>query len=80
MALETELAAYKQKLPELAGDEGKFALIHGAEVIDTFDTYPDAIKEGYSRFGLEPFMVKQIQSVERVQFISRFVDPPPCLI
>jgi len=76
MALEKELAIYKSKLPELAGDEGKFALIHGDDFIDVYTSYEDAIKAGYTRFKLEPFLVKQIQSVEEVQFVSRLL---PCL-
>lgn len=76
MALEKEMAVYKQKLPELKGQEGKFALIHGDEFVDTFTSYEDAIKEGYSKFGVnDPFLVKQIQTIEQVQFISRLVAP-----
>ena len=75
MALEKEIATYNRKLPELAADEGKFVLIHGDDVIGTFTSYDDAIKEGYEKFKLEPFLVKQIQTIERIQFVSRFVDP-----
>ncbi len=75
MALEKELETYKKKLPELKALEGKFVLIHGDEVIDTFSSYEDAIKEGYSKFKLEPFLVKQISSIEQIQLISRFVEP-----
>jgi hypothetical protein len=75
MALEQELETYKAKLPELSASEGKFVLIHGDEVTGIFDTYSDAIKEGYAKFGLGSFLVKQIQAVERIQFVSRFVDP-----
>jgi hypothetical protein len=75
MALEKELETYKSKLPELKQDEGKFVLIHGDEVIDKFTSYEDAIKEGYKRFSLEPFLVKQIHSIEQVQFISRSLTP-----
>lgn len=75
MALEKELAVYQSKLPELKADEGKFVLIHGEEVVDIFSSYEDAIKAGYSQFGLEPFLVKQIHALEQAQFISRFVDP-----
>lgn len=74
MALETELETYKAKLPELLQEEGKFVLIHGDQVIDTFGTYEDAVKEGYAKFKLEPFLVKQIQAVEQVHFISRLLD------
>ena len=50
MALERELAAYKQKLPELTEHEGKFALLYGDQLVDIYSTYEDAIKEGYNRF------------------------------
>lgn len=75
MALEKELAVYKAKLPELKQHEGKFVLIHGDDVVDVFGAYEDALKQGYAKFKLDPFLVKQIQSTEQVQFISRFVDP-----
>ncbi len=75
MALEQELATYKARLPEMKEHEGKFVLIHTADVVDYFGTYEDAVKEGYARFKLEPFLVKQIHSVEQVQFISRLLDP-----
>ncbi len=75
MALEKELETYKKKLPELKENEGKFVLIQGDTVVDVYTSYEDAMKEGYSKFGLEPFLVKQIQTIEQVQFISRFADP-----
>jgi hypothetical protein len=75
MALEKELATYRTKLPELLSDEGKFVLIHGDDVVAIYGTYEDAIKEGYGRFSLGPFLVKQIQSTEQVHFISRLI---PC--
>jgi adenosylmethionine-8-amino-7-oxononanoate aminotransferase len=75
MALEKELETYKNKLPELKANEGKFVLIKGDQIVDTYSSYEDAIKEGYAKFKLEEFLVKQIHSMEQVQFISRFVDP-----
>lgn len=76
MPLEKELAVFEKKFPEMkASHEGKFVLIHGDEIVDYYDTYEDAIKVGYSKFGLEPFLVKQIQSIEQAQFISRCIEP-----
>jgi hypothetical protein len=76
MALEKELALFQHKLPEfLAEHSGQYALIHGDEVADFFTSYEDAIKAGYSKFGLEPFLVKQVQAMEQVHFISRLVEP-----
>jgi hypothetical protein len=59
MPLQKELETYHERLGELSAKEGKFVLIHGADVVDTFGTYEDAVKEGYQRFKLEPFLVKR---------------------
>ncbi|HEY4593891.1 MAG TPA: hypothetical protein VIJ61_15850, partial [Thermoanaerobaculia bacterium] len=67
---------YRNRLPELKGEnEGRFVLIKGKEVVDIFTSYEDALKVGYEKFGLAPFLVKKIQAVEQAQLISRFVDP-----
>lgn len=71
MPLERELAAYRAKLPELAPYEGKYVLIHGSDVVGTFVSYEDALRQGYREFGLDPFLVKQVQSTEQVQFLAR---------
>ena len=76
MALEKELETFKSKVQELRAEhEGKFVLIQGDDVVEVFTSYEDAIKAGYSKFGLKPFLVKQINSLEQAQFISRFLDP-----
>jgi hypothetical protein len=71
MSLEKEIATYNANLPELRQHEGKFVLIHGDDVIDLFSSYDDALKEGYKRFGVRSFMVKQIHSVEPVYYFTR---------
>jgi len=75
MALEKELDTYNRYLPEWSGHEGKYALIKEDEVVDLFSSYEDALKEGYKRFKLEPFMVKQISALQQAQFISRMYAP-----
>jgi hypothetical protein len=47
---EKELAAFREKLPTLLSEEGRFALVHGSEI------------EGYRLFQLEPFLVKEIKA------------------
>jgi len=71
MALEKEVQTYRDSLPSLLSEEGKFVLIHDGKVIGTFDTYADALNEDYKLFRLEPFLVKQIQAVEQVHFVAR---------
>lgn len=80
MALEKEIETYKNKLSELKEKEGKFVLIHGNDVVDTYTSYEDAIKAGYDKFKLEPFLVRQIHAVEQAQFISRLSMPVPSAV
>ena len=71
--LERELATYAKKLPELQAEFGKFVLIKDDAIEGIFDTYLDALKVGYDRFKLEPFMVKQIAIAESVFQFTRDV-------
>ena len=75
MALEKELETYKAQLPVMSANHGKYVVIHGDQVVGIFEAYGDAIKKGPDDFGLKPFLVKQIQVMEQVQFISRLVAP-----
>jgi hypothetical protein len=74
MALEKEIDAYAKALPTLKDQAGKFVLIRGDDVVGTFSSYEDALREGYAKFKLEPFLVRQIQIIEKVQVISRYDD------
>ncbi|HZL35222.1 MAG TPA: hypothetical protein VFC78_07925 [Tepidisphaeraceae bacterium] len=74
MALEQEQQTYAQELPHLIESAGKFVLIHGNLIAGTYDTYQDALKVGYDRFGLTSFMVKQIAAVERVSRFTRDIS------
>jgi len=75
MALERELETYKANLEVLKAEAGRFVLIHGTDVVGTFSSYDAALKDGYAKFGLEPFMVKRIEVVEQAHFMSRFAAP-----
>ncbi len=58
-ALETELATYKRLLPSLLEDQGKYALVFDSELLGTFTSYEDALKIGYEKCGIKPFLVKR---------------------
>ena len=75
MALEKELATYREKLPTWKEEEGKYVLIHGDTVVDFFAAYEDALKAGYQQFKLEPFLVKQVNATEKVLHLTRHVLP-----
>jgi hypothetical protein len=70
--LKTEIETYcREKERLVAESAGKYVLIHGKGVIGTWDSYEDALKEGYKQFGLKPFLVKQIEAIEQVHFFTR---------
>jgi hypothetical protein len=74
MALEKEIETYERQLPTLLEQQGKFAVIHGDDVIGVFEAYHDAIKVGYEKCGLKPFLVRKIQAIEQVQYFSRDLE------
>lgn len=70
--LQRELNTFKRKKKELITEaKGQFVLIKGSEVVDTFKNYEDALSEGYKKFGNEPFLVKEISTVEEVNYFTR---------
>jgi hypothetical protein len=75
MQLQKELETYQRELPRLLDKTGKYVLICGDKVESVWETFADALQEGYNVFGLQPFMVKQIQPVEPVHYITRDVRP-----
>jgi hypothetical protein len=73
--LAQELATFRKELPNLLSQAGKYALVKGDKVESVWDTYADAIREGYRQFGLQPFLVKQILATEPVYYFTRTVTP-----
>lgn len=68
--LEQEIQTYNSNLSALLErDEGKFVLIQGAKVAGTYASFDAAVEQGYEKFSLEAFLVKQIQAVEQVHFV-----------
>jgi len=74
----TELEAYEASRDALvAASEGKYVVIRGTEIAGTWSSYEDALKEGYGRYRLEPFLVKRIEGVETILGFSRDIAPCP---
>lgn len=69
---QTELQTYKAALPKLLpGNDGKFVVIRGAQVLELFQTYEEALEWAYEKFGLDGFFVKQISEEEPIAHFSR---------
>jgi len=66
--LEKELKFFESEKAEwLKKYKDKFALIKEEELIDVFDTFGDAYKEGVKRYGNQPFFIKKITDEERIE-------------
>jgi hypothetical protein len=71
-----ETATYLRLKPELLSRfPGKFVVIVGEEVEGPVETFREALRVGYRRFGLGPLFVKQILAVEPVVEVSRDIAP-----
>ncbi len=73
--LKEEMATYEAHLPEWTEQEGRFVVIRGTEVVDFFETYEKALRTGYVRFGVVPFLVKQVRRKRQALFVTRMVAP-----
>lgn len=62
--LERERQVYQQHLEEwLTRYPGKFVLLHSGELIGVFDTMNEGLAAGARRFGLQPFLLRQVMPV-----------------
>jgi hypothetical protein len=67
-----EQAAYARLKPDLLiRAEGKYVVLVGDDVEGPFDTFGDALRAGYRRFGLGPLFVKQVLALDPVAETSR---------
>ena len=65
--LEHEIAAYNGMKADLERHHmGKWALIHGVELVDTFDTLDAAAQEAVRKFDRGPYLIRQVGAPEQV--------------
>jgi hypothetical protein len=69
--LAIELETYRKLLPSLLAQQGKFVVVTNTRLVGTYDTYADALQQGYSVRGLEPFLVKKISGTEEIAYFTR---------
>ncbi|MCH7633232.1 MAG: hypothetical protein IIA36_00880 [Proteobacteria bacterium] len=59
--LDAELQTFEKKQKHLEREhKGKFVLIHGDEVIGTYDDFEKAADEGVRQFGRAPFLIRRV--------------------
>ena len=78
MALEQEYQFFQEIKTSLLqqGDEGKFVVIKDHECLDVFLTYEDALRQGLKKYGDVPFLVKEINAIEQINFFFHGVNVP----
>jgi hypothetical protein len=79
MALEKELETFLRELPTWLVEplnRGMFALIQGDAVVSLYTTFDAALSAGYDKFGLEPFLVKEVTDHEEPRYFSRNLRCP----
>jgi hypothetical protein len=69
--LEVEQHTYEAKKQELLANEGKFVVIKATEVLGVYDTYEDALKAAYSKYGLQSFFVRRIEAIPQISYFTR---------
>lgn len=73
--LKEELETFHKALPSLLDRVGKYTLVKDRRIVSIWDTYKDAIQEGYKQFVLSSFLVKQIQPIEKIHRFTRNIEP-----
>ena len=60
-AFEQDVSAYIAALPRLLGQaSGKVALVARGELMSVHESVQEAMREGYTRFGLNGFLVQEV--------------------
>jgi hypothetical protein len=60
--IEREIATFQRDFQKIMKHEGEFVLIHGDLVVSYHPTYGQAASEGYKRFRLDNFLVRQVRT------------------
>src|SRR5262249_31343080 len=74
--LGVEHNTYRREVARLLeeGHEGKYILIKGEEILGIWEKQEDALNAGYDRFLGQPFMVRPIQTWERLYYqVTRYM-------
>jgi hypothetical protein len=64
-ALVSEQACYRRHEADLLRTAaGKFVLIRGGDVVGVYDSEKEALRCGFTSFGLAPFLVREVRPPE----------------
>ena len=67
---DTEIAYFNQHRKEWFDHHAdKISLVHGTTLYGFYDNYDDALKVGYDKLGLVPFLLKEVLLQDRVEWL-----------
>jgi uncharacterized protein (DUF433 family) len=73
---DVEQAAYARLKPELLRTAaGKYVVLVGEELVGPVDSFDEALRAGYARFGPGPLYVKQVLEAEPADQVAHDVSP-----
>jgi hypothetical protein len=74
-----EWNCYRREVARLLADgqEGKFVLIHGPQVVGVYGTWDDARQAGLGLYLLKPFLVQKVCAAEPLLRIRGYSLPCP---
>jgi len=76
--LEDELAFFEQRKPELLDKfEGLYFLVKGNELDGPFASPSEAYEAGLYKYGLQPFLVRQVLQHDPIAFAPAFYSANP---
>ena len=63
-SMRAEMETYYRELPRLIedGEEGRYVVVKGGTVYSVWDTFRDARQRGGELFGMEQFMVQEVDA------------------
>lgn len=73
-ALADDIATYRAHVAEMVKEhEGEYVLIREGKIIGFFPDRSRAVREGYRRFGIVPFLVREVAATEPVVYIPNVI-------
>lgn len=65
--IETEWNIYRRELPRLLaeGQEGRWVLIKGEQIVGLFESRDEAVQAGYKSFGIVHLLVQEVLRWQR---------------
>jgi uncharacterized protein (DUF1330 family) len=67
-SLDQDIHAYEQQLEQLLEHHrGKYVVFRSGKFIDAYDTFQNAASAAVNKFGLGPYLIRQVRSAQEIR-------------